>query len=370
MKKLNFHLIILLTLSLFLSCQAQNNDENIKDRPNEAKKCIITASYEPTLYNGEWICGQEFKNYNDYGRDTTYFDEFDNELMVKKTFEIIRNVYASPKEQKIKTKYIISYSYDGKDVPSERFQKRIYVRNEKGYLIEIQEEDRYNSKESVSSIFTAKYDNLGNRIEEVDLKSNKTTTFNTNPPEANLIIKTYKTIDNTESEYYKGIQGLVASGITIIDSKTNLLQKESEESYSKGVLNYTDETMYFYTKNGKLSKTINNHISNRESTYDDGTSSREKVESKYIKVYNEHGEVILFTVYVPNLDGNLEITSTNSRKFSYTYNSHGDWIKRIAYPVFPDYSKKQTSSNGIRWNDVGNPNIPKEITIRKIEYYK
>lgn len=53
-----------------------------------------------------------------------------------------------------------------------------------------------------------------------------------------------------------------------------------------------------------------------------------------------------------------------SKRFIYIYNSHGDWIKRIEYPIISP--KKNNNDNKLRstvFDDV-DPNTPITITVK------
>lgn len=386
--KIYFVHFLLLTFISLLSCKTQNKDESMTDVPKEAIKCIITASYEPLLYNSEWICGKEISNDEKYGRDTIYYDEFNNELLVKNNTHLIKRIFYSPKEKKLKTEYTISRNNSKNGI------KKDYIRNKDGNWTEINSEIIGDSEKSVSQIFTAKYDNQGVRVEDTDLEKAYRTVYKKNPSNNKIIIETYQILTQDKTHYYNGMKGLYEYGMSIKDTKTKLIKKDYVENYLYGGISGTSETFYSYDINNKL---IQKEISKKNVLFgaeypmgaDEATITRLQenyYQSGYLKYYkikisiqyNKSGEEELHKFYSMRQDEDeFSLDSKFSHRFIFEYNQKGDWVKRTTYPILAPKKKieKNSSSfsslrNFVYDDEVINPNTPTEITIRQIEYLK
>lgn len=377
MKKL---LVPILLLLFSCNSNTQRVMDKIGEIPKETKKSITSKYYIPIFQDGEWICGSEELHWDENSiSNTVYLDEFGNSLLkIERSrysdskgligYKYELNIYYSPKESKLSNVYVKEISWNE---TSEGYID--YIRDEKGLIIETKNhivkgsEYLFYSKRPQQF----KHDKDGNLTEIIE---GTTKSFiKKSPPSNNLVVRTIQVIDDSVKYDYNSITGLTKQ-ITEIYESDNLKRAITEE-YMRGNLISHEDVVYFYDNNKhEIRKEMNGkcislpHGTGKKELddyFEHYYSDQELKEKAYIidRSYNKKGDVELYIVRDLGTDGKLHITPGLSKRFEYIYNSHGDWIKRVAFPVLDD-----DPYWGILTHDK-DKNAPELIGIREIKYY-
>ena len=245
------------------------------------------------------------------------------------------------KVKSVETIYYYAIEESGKITKEDIFVQTFYLFNKQGNLqeelIDFNDGGQYQSKyvydsqnnliqniygfDGIYENIFYKYDNEGNKIEEV--------IYDENDSLIKKYIYDYDSQGNLKKEFEYDSQGLKSKKTYEYDSQGNLIKKK------------------FYLPNGKLDrKYIYKYDSQGKviAEYRFTTKVRLalKLTNKYTYKYNSQGDLIEETLY--KNDGSIE----HKRSYEYEYDNQGNWIKAI------EYNSKENQHY---------------IITRKIEYY-
>ena len=345
----------LIAFSCFTSCKGFTQ--------SHTTKIIETLHYAPIMRGDNWVCGEEINNIH-YVHTIIHYDTYGNDILEKhinkknETYKVITKEYFSPEEKKLK-EITIEYPNSGE------IEKKYYIRDQDGKLIEIQREGSYHDYAT-----SYEYDEQGRRTKVIE---GNLTTYLTYIENQSVYICQYEKYDSDCEYTYRFKEGIKESGVSIYDKKTDLLIRKNIEMYKYGCLGEIWDIEYSYNNNGELisafgkgkrRKTVvqiplDLSFEEKEAYIKEHTYSEpippEDTNFKQNWEYNEHGDCIKKSC----IDFEPSRISSNETIYKYEYNERGDWTKCLVFKKRDEYPKIFPEQND---------NEPSMIIIRTIQY--